>query len=285
VRLGPRALTSLLAVSGPVTVPGLDEPLDVSNAFEFFTRDQYDDAFTGNDARIDFLGRVVERVVRTLTATSLTDPRAFGTAFSDAIAAGDVAVWSADADEQAVLAAVRLSGGAAPADDGDTLFVTQHNLLPNKIDSWSRRHVTYDVDVDDTTGTIAGTVSVALTNDAPASAPEYLVGTGSTGLRVGMMRELITIYSPHELSNFRIDGEPVEVLLQEELGRHAYQVRVEVARGEQATITADVAGSVALPYRLTMPVIPAVNFDTATVTIDDRDPIEWTLDRTRTVTP
>jgi hypothetical protein len=170
---------------------------------------------------------------------------------------------------------------ATPAPDGgDSLFVTQHDLLPNKVDAWSFREITYDVSVDEESGMVDGTVEVRLRNEAPADGSVYQVGTGDTGLPAGTMREMVTIYSPLVLSDLTVDGEPVPFLVQEELGHLAYRVELEVPRGATGTVRAKVSGAVGRPYRLTVPVTLVANPELVTVIVNRRTLHDGALTRT-----
>ena len=72
----PEGLAGILAVTGPVTVPGLDRPFAAEGAAEFLLRGQYDLAVgVDQQARTDLLDDIVGATFEALTEATLPGPR------------------------------------------------------------------------------------------------------------------------------------------------------------------------------------------------------------------
>ena len=285
LRLGPRAIAALLAVTGPVEVEGLEVPLDEATAYDFIVRDQYTASFATDDDRVEFLGNAVDAMVAALIQRDLGNPVELVDVLGGVVQANELSMWSPVVDEADVLHRLAVDGAVPALGDGDALWVTQHNLLTNKIDSFAQVHIEPTFVTDPASRSLRGTLTVTLTNDASADDPEVLVGSDPRRAPLGTMRELLTIYTEHTLDDIRVDGVPVAVGVQPEFGRHAYIVQVEVAPGAAGVVTASVSGSyrpVDGRYRLVMPVVAAVNPMTATVSVDGTV-VEHTFSRTLVV--
>lgn len=273
IRVGPPAVAALLRITGPVQVDGREQPLTADEAVEFLTRTQYSGVFADNQERIDYLGDTVEAVFDVLTAQGIGNPVTAARQLTPAIDSGDIAMWLPDRDEYELVERLAVTGALPRADDGDVFAVTQHDLLPNKIDAWSQRSITYDVQVDADTGTVQGVLGIVLRNDAPVDGTDLQVG-GQRGLPRATMRELLTIYSPSPLVGVTVDGVPAEVLVQSEQGYLTHQVEVIVASGESVTVEGLVYRENAVGddgvYRLSVPPNPAVNPDRLRVTVNNQ---------------
>ncbi len=259
IAVDPAGLAALLKLTGPVAVPGWPDPLTADNAERVLLYDQY--VKLANPDRIDFLGDATRVVWDRLTTGQLPAPRALLDALAPAVRGRHLMVSSLRPEEDAVLAEVGVNGRMAPV-DGDSLAVVTQNATGSKIEWFLRRQVDYAAAVGPA-GALTAKVSVRLHNDAPpAGLPPYLIGN-SVGARPGTDRLYVSVYTPWDLAGARLDGQPLALESEIELGRHVYSVYVDVPPRGDAVLELDLSGvySRAGPYRLDLLPQPLVNAD------------------------
>jgi hypothetical protein len=137
--------------------------------------------------------------------------------------------------------------------------------------------VAYEAEVDPETGVVEATATVTLTNAAPPGGlPDVLIGVNpSVGtpnlpdLPPGTNRMYLSLYSPLALGSAAVDGQPVPVEAQVELGVNVFSQVVDVPPGATLTLTFELAGGVDLTdgYRLTVAGQPTINPDEVTVDV------------------
>ena len=133
------------------------------------------------------------------------------------------------------------------------------NAGGNKIDVFQKRTVRYDAQVDPATGAVDATATVTVRNEAPASGlPDYVIGSfPDNPLPLGTSRVLLSVYSPHTLRSASVDGQPVELLRDEELGHNVFTAQLDIPPGADRELVLRLQGGVDLPanggrYRLRM---------------------------------
>jgi hypothetical protein len=274
IAVDPAGLAALLELTGPIAVPGVDTPLTADNAAGFLLRDQYVD-IPDTAERIDALESLARATFDQLTTGDLPGPRAVGDALSDAVAAGHLHAWSAAPDQQVLFEDIGVDGALPAVGDGDYLGVVSNNAVGNKIDLFLSRQIAYDVDWDPASGAVAATVTVTLTNGAPSSGlPDYVIGSplrGEDAPGPGTNRTYLSIYSPWELDEARIDGAPAEVERQQERGRYAYSAFLDVAPGGGTrTVELRLRGQLSANdlYRLAVGTQPLPTPDQLALTVD-----------------
>lgn len=259
--LDPFALAALLEVTGPVTVDGLDEPLDASNAADLLLKQQYT-RFPDPEARADLLGAAAQATFDALRGTMLDSPADLATSLAPAARKGRFRVWVTDPAAEHFLTRLGITGELPAVDGGDILSVRTANAAANKLDAYLARTIDYAVTVDTGTGQVDGTATVTLENRAPAGLPDYVAGNADrragAGPPAGTAIVVVSAYSDLALAGATLGGEPLPVEVQEELGHHVYSAKVEVARGESVTIEFALAGTATLPYHLTVSHQPLV---------------------------
>lgn len=241
----PAAMAALLAVTGPVVVAGVPEPLTTENAEQYLLLDQYVQyqGRPANTERKEVLGDVAKAVFDALTERPLPGIRTLTDALGPAVAGGHLRITAVPGsgavgapDAQAFLDRVGLSGRFAPHPDADYLSLRSSNLLPSKLDAFLSRDVTATVTVDPVTGDIRTVIEARLTNDAPSSGlPDYVLGTGTIVPR-GTNRDLLSLYTPLNLLEVTVDGAAVGVQSRKELGGNVFAVPVEIPAGEHRTV-------------------------------------------------
>lgn len=276
IGITPVALAGFLDLTGPIDVAGYPEALSSENAARILLHEQYLEfpQQRGED-REDFLTTVVEVLFDRLTAGELPGPRAIAEALSPAVVGRHLQMWAADEEEQALFDRLDVEGSAA-RDLVDSFGIYSQNGGGNKIDWFLHRDVTYDVEWDPGTGTVAGTITATIRNDAPAAGlPPSIIGwggdpgDGSRPVQDGENFMLLTLLSTFPIEQVTVDGEQVGFERMDELGHEAIRLGLSVPSQSVRTLTASVRG-VAAPtsgYVVHSLLQPTVNPDAVRATI------------------
>jgi hypothetical protein len=212
----PFALQGLLAVTGPIDVPGVGT-ITADNVVAYTTHRAYT-TLDHATQRKEILGAVATRaVVRFLGMDehAIARLRAIG----DAFGAGHLLLDSTDPDIQGGLATLGIDGSFA-APDGDILDVTVNNGSGSKIDFYAERTVTDDVQLGGN-GEALSTVTVSIANTAPTTGqPPYVIGPFIAGARAGDQVPITSVacHDPCTLQEADRDGQPIEVAAGSEKG-------------------------------------------------------------------
>jgi hypothetical protein len=266
----PAAMAALLELTGPVTVPGIDEQITTANVEHYLLVDQYVQFAAAYTERTEFLGNVARAVFEALTSRPLPGIRQLSEVLGPAVAGGHLRLATfGSADEQAFLDRVGISGKWRTTPGADYLSLRSANTLPNKIDVYLHRTMTVDAAYDPSSGQVNSTVTVQLRNDAPASGlPPYLIGNDRR-LPFGTNRDLLALYSPLDVQSVSVDGTPTGVQNQIEFGGHVYSVPVDIPPGETVTVTYLLQGTIAPgpTYRLDVLKQALANDDEVSVSV------------------
>lgn len=242
ILLSPTALAGLLDATGPVVVPGLAQPLSSQTVEQFLLLDQY--ALDTPDRR-DLLEDVADATLDAVLNGSLPAPQQLAKSLGPAATEGQLMMWAQRPDEQALMQLVGLDGALPLLNGRDGLAVVGNNASANKIDSFLERTVVYRADFDEASGAVNGTVTVTLTNTAPASGyPDYVIGSEFLEMPQGTNRTLLTVYTPLEQVGATLDGVPVGLTRDVEQDWKAFTLRLDLAPGESRTLVIKLAGSI-----------------------------------------
>jgi hypothetical protein len=244
IYIDPEGLAGLLQLTGPVVIEGLAEPIGADNVSRFLLKDQYEQ-FPDSDARADFLERVARETFERVVDVDLPGPRSVGEALGDRARQGHLQVWSAHPDEQALFGRLGVTGALRPPSSGDELLVTISNANPNKADAYLERTLTYDADLDPTTGEVRGTITVDLENNTPRNGHPDVVGNDNGDPR-GSNRTFLSLYTALDVRRASIDGVPLPLELQHEYGLQRAAAFVTLPPGGEARVTFEVGGVVSL---------------------------------------
>jgi len=220
-----------------------------SNAVEYLLRDQYVE-IDDDDVRDAVLEAITSELIEDVFDGDLPGPRVLAQTLGPAMAEGRLAVWSLHDDDQALLRAAGISGELpTPAVDG--LAVVTNNGGANKLDAYLRRSIVYEGVVDEPSGELRTTVTVRLANDAPDDLPPD-AGGNPFGLPKGTNRSYLSIYSLLEFNLAELEGVPVGMEVEQELGWNVYSRFVEIPPGGEIELRLGFSGTVpeGTPYEL-----------------------------------
>ncbi len=251
--LDPIGLAPLLRFTGPLAVPGLSTPLSSDNAAQILLKTQYED-FTGTTQaeidRHDFLQGALTQAFDKLVHGSLPSPQTLSADLDPGVRQGHLLFWSMHPSEQPLLRDVSLAGAFPSTKGGDLLAVTTQNAANNKIDAYLARTVSDAVTYDPGNGRVDATVTVALHNAAPGSGlpPDVIGSYQGSGLPPGTNRTWMSVYSPLALTDSTVDGRPMPLVPNDELGVHAYSTHINIPPGGTSTVVLHLHGTVSAAH-------------------------------------
>jgi hypothetical protein len=275
--MDPYALAGLLSLTGPVTLPDSGVTLDKDNAARVLLVDQY--ASGESPERLDFLDEATRLTFEKLTSGDLPKPASVTTAMDPVVEQGRMLAFSPDPKVEALFRQLGLDGAFPDRHEGDFLSVTQTNAGANKIDAYEKRAITYDASYRPDTGDVSATLTVTLTNEAPASGLSDLVLANIHGLPPGTNQALLTVYSPLALDTATIAGLPLQYGSIDRFGVHAYVVEVDIPPGASQVLELHLHGAIRAgpDYELTVARQATVNPDRIDVRLSGTR--GWTVQR------
>jgi hypothetical protein len=181
IALDVPALSALLRVVGPVTVPDINEQITADNAGTVILHDLYNSFPAGQQAvRKELLSEVVTEVVNRLSAGSF-DPLPLAQQLATAAAGGHMRVWSDVGSEEKTLERVGLGGGPGVIRPDRTFHMAVENRNASKVDYFVQTATQQQVTITATGTAIVRTV-VTVGNGAPVGAqPSYQLGPDGFG--------------------------------------------------------------------------------------------------------
>jgi Protein of unknown function (DUF4012) len=185
------AVQTILRAVGPVEVDGAD--LDSTIVVPFLLNGQYRDLGNDQAERRERLGRVASAVFERLNQPGL-DFSVVAQALRDASRSRHLLVWSASSTLEDTWERVTVAGTLAP----DSLLVALCNSGGNKLDQHLR--VGAHLDSRRSQTGIDVTVTLSVTNVAPATDPPYVLGQ-----RGGVYEGFVALNLPAAASEVRLD--------------------------------------------------------------------------------
>lgn len=232
------ALAAMLNITGPIELTDFDQRLTADNAAEFFLDGQY--RLENRDELKDGLGDAFAAVFERLTDKALPGPEQLGRILGPAARGGHLQVATFDDEENSFFRSIRLQRNFdLLAESPDGFAVVGFNGLPNKLDQYLDREVSYDVSVDDD-GHLTGKATVTVRSSVPDDAPEEVIGRDNPGLS----RVHLSLYTPHLVDEARIDGSSSEFLTATEFGYLRAEAILEIPPGQASTVEFDLVGRV-----------------------------------------
>lgn len=246
IGLDPFALSAILAATGPIDVPPWPVPISADNARSVLLHEQY--LFFPNPERREFVADVTAAVFARLTGEGVS-LRTLSSSLADAARRRNLQAWTADPDTQELIDDVGAAGGFPyPQESTDFFSVVNQNSSGNKIDWFLQRTTSYDLTFDPVLARVEGRIKIDLRNNAPAAGlPDYVIGSaGPRGTRTapGENRTWLSVYSPLELNGALLDGQPLSMEAEDELGFRVYSAFVTIPPQSSVSVELDVSGPV-----------------------------------------
>lgn len=236
IALDPTALSQLLQVTGPATLPD-GSPVSAADVVQIAEKTQYA-AIPDKSRRKAFLASVARAAATQITGSH----DAIGLIHAAAHAVGErrIVVWSADRRVERNLVEAGYAGVLRSSGRPFAGF-TVVNAAASKLDYYLGRRMTYR-----RSGCGAGDsalASLVLANDAPRRGlPAYVTTRADhppRGAQPGDNHLLVTYYGSAgaRLEGVTVDGEPVTVAAGTENGLLAVTLNVEVPAGARVRVT------------------------------------------------
>lgn len=249
ISIDPIALGYILDATGPVKVEprlvalaggGLPAELNGKNVVRTLLSDVYSQIEQPKIQDAYFAG--VAQEIFTALSNGKANAKRLIQGISRGTVEGRILLWSASANDQAVLAKYPLSGSIA----GPSISPAQFGVYLNdgtgaKMDYYVKRTVQLVKECAQD-GYAHVNVRVTSTNTAPPDAatslPEYVTGGGAFGVPEGMVQTNIVAYGPSQsnVDTALVDGKKVNFSAQRHSGRPVGAVMVRLAPGESRTV-------------------------------------------------
>ncbi|MDP9074752.1 MAG: DUF4012 domain-containing protein, partial [Actinomycetota bacterium] len=277
VAVDPIALSDLLRLTGPIQVSRWPTPITAENVIQVTLQGAYD--ALPYDRRVAFLGDVAQAVFAAATSRDLGNPLRIAQALGPAVAHRHLQLYLTDKAEEAFAARLGAAGAFVPA-AGDQFLVTTQNASANKVDYYLQRKLSYRLALkppgsnsrSDDRAHVHGTLTVDLTNNAPASGHALdALGPYLPTLTAGENRTFLSLYTPLVVSSGVVDGRPAALASGSELGQHVYSLFLDIPAGATRTVTFLVEGSIRIApggwYTLDLPHQPTLGTDQVDISL------------------
>lgn len=202
-------LASILRVVGPVTVPGVAEPVDADNVGRVLLHDLYQGLpYAGDQSgRRERLGDLTESVIAHLT-TGSTDAVALVQELGNAARGLHLRLWSRSVAEEEVFERTGLGGGPAAHQADRTFHLAVENRTATKLDYYVKPSVRQEVKLT-REGSLVVRTTVLLDNHAPVGTtmPSYQLGPDPFTAKAGDYLAWVLLWGP-EASTQMQDGVP-----------------------------------------------------------------------------
>lgn len=272
----PIGLAAVLALTGPIEVPGATEPLTADNAATFLLTDQYTSGRAAADSLLPAAGQITTEAV---LSQDIPGAATIGDRLAAASRAGHLQMGFLDADAQEVFRRLGVTGDFPVGDHADYFSVRTTNEGANKVDTNVSRKLRYEATYDPSTGNVDATAIVALTNTPPTALLASPAARSGAGQPSGTTSMYVSFYSPLVLRTLDVDGRAVPIEPQREFTGNVYSVRLDVPAGATKSVRLRLRGTIRPEpiYRLMLSGQPAAVPDQAAVTVVGAD--GWTVER------
>jgi hypothetical protein len=194
----PFALETLLALSGPASVPDYGVTLTGDTVVDFVLNEAYA-VFEDPDERKEVLGAVSAATLERFLDGGAQDlsPRVALERFGDLARGGHMLLYSRETATQAAFTGAGLGGslGLEPDDAARELVsVAVNNGSANKVDYYTERRLHVETTLLED-GSARSEMELETHNAAPTEGqPSYVIGPNSPGLDAGDARENVRVY-------------------------------------------------------------------------------------------
>jgi Protein of unknown function (DUF4012) len=176
IALDVPTLQSLLALTGPLSVPGVPGPITSANAASILLNQLYQGTPAGSqELRHDELSLVAQAAVADLSAKKV-DPGALARALGEDAAGRHLLLWSAAPQLQRQITLLGASGSVSNVNPSRTFHTAVENATATKLDYFVSVSEHFQIFVSPK-GRAIVTTTVTVTNNAPSGqAPSYQLG-------------------------------------------------------------------------------------------------------------
>ena len=235
--LDPTALSYLLGVVGPATLTDGNQ-VTAANVVSL-TQSKLYTMFTSEAARKKYLLDIAVAVSKQLLASKPGHTAALIRAAGRASGERRLLAWSSDRKVEADLGQTAL-GGAVPTTTAPFVGVAINNSSANKVDYYLTAGLIWRRTGCGRTRKV--TVTISITNNAPAGLPAYVTGrTGKPGSpkNPGDDRVLVGYYATQgsDMTGVALDGVASTAAVGSELGHPVVTTNLELPRGTTQTVT------------------------------------------------
>lgn len=242
----PVALSYILAVVGPVTMPD-GEKITADNVVELTESTAYARFANDDKARKAYLQAIAGKVIERMTG-KISNPKALLEALGRAASERRIAVWSANPAEQQVIEGTVL-GHTVPDDPAPYAGVVVNNLGGNKLDYYLQREIDYTAE-SCAGDTRRSTVTVRLTNALPAGDyTKYVAGMFDNPMGAPMGTNLTNLSlvatQGAKLDKVTVDGKPAFAFTGAERGHPVFDIQTQIRREQ----------TIEVKYELTEPTV------------------------------
>lgn len=201
-------LAQLLKLVGPVSVPGISQPVTSANVSAILLHDLYVGAPVQSQAERRDLISTVARATVDKMKTEHVDIAAFANALAKDVAGRHLLAWDDSPTNEATITKFGGSGAVNTVDANRAFHVAVEDGSANKLDYYVRVSVSEQVLVMPD-GSADVTTSVTSRNTAPAGqAPSYQLGPDNVNTSVpGQYIGLVFLWGPHGSTQYGSVGE------------------------------------------------------------------------------
>ncbi|GGK67541.1 hypothetical protein Sme01_09400 [Sphaerisporangium melleum] len=237
IAVDPVALSYLLGLIGPVTLPG-GEKVTAANVVDLTERAAYA-RYPDSAERKRFLISIARAVGEALPR-SFAEPARLLPALKPMIEGRRLQIWSRHQAEQWRLAGTAL-GGVLPQDAGPYAALVLNNSAGGKLDYYLSRSLDYRLGPC-RSGRRADSVQITLTNDVPVTRlPSYVTGRLdrlAEGKPVGSNLLWVSLYASvgAELRGASLDGAKAEIRADVERSHPVFSTLVELGPRQTRTL-------------------------------------------------
>jgi len=275
IAVDPTTLAALTELTGPVEIDA--RRFGPETLADYLLHEQYVEFSDADIDRQDALDVALDEVFTALLEIDAPSPRRVADVLGPPVDGGRFMVWNDDPEIQTVMTDIGVAGGfPSPEAGGAVIGVVSQNGANNKIDYFLEREITYDVDIDD--GLATGTITIEMTNTAPATGlPDAVIGSNDRGLELGLNRSAVSVYTTHRLVSATVDGAATTTRIGTEAGMNVYGVTLDLSAGETRRLQLVIEGIAEADdgFHLTIAPQPMVTTDIYNVRITGSSG-EWT---------
>jgi hypothetical protein len=245
ISLDPVAMADFLAAIGPITAPQWPIPVDADNAVAILANEEFVHFSADNSLRIEFVQALIKSLWHDLVTGKLPSLPTLANDLLPALRGGHLLLYSETPLAERFFEAVHVAGSMPPV-HGDFVGVVTQNAEGNKIDWYLRRSINYRAVLNRTTDEITAVLTLKLHNSSPTLGLPPLIIDPEPGVAATIPGEselYVSVYSPWEADGSSLNGVPLVMTDQQELGRFVYSAFVTVPAGATAAIVLHLVGS------------------------------------------